>query len=329
MARHGVAGRHLLIVVAGGLLVWGGYSFWAELDRAAASLADFHWPVLGPVLALSLLNYLLRSLRWEYYLRLLSVRLPLLQSATVFLASLLFVITPGRLGEVAKSYFVNRLDGTPVARTVPVVLAERLSDLLATGLLAALGLLAFRRGWEVVGATSALAASVILFLGSRRLVQAAFGRLARLPRVGRAMPHLLEMYEGAYTLMRPFPLSVSMVLSVPAWFTECLGCYLILGAFGLHVPLLAATFAYTLATLVGALSMLPGGLGATEGSLAVMLAGMGVEPPVALAATFITRACTLWFAVGLGGAVLLAKNRELCGGKRLAQVMEEARGAKA
>jgi uncharacterized protein (TIRG00374 family) len=321
-----MAGRHLMLLVTAGLLFLGGAIFWGEMNRAAASMALFHWPILGPVLGLSVLNYLLRALRWEYYLRLLAVRLPLLKSLGIFLASLLFVITPGRLGEVAKSYFVNKVDCTvPVSRTVPVVLAERLVDLLATALLAAAGLATFSMGWEILLVCGVIVGGMIALISSRRLMQAVFSRLNRIPRLARAMPHILEMYEGAYTLMRPRPLLISLVLSVPAWFTECLGLYLVLGAFGVHVPLLAATFTYTLATLIGALSMLPGGLGATEGSLAVMLAGVGVDPGVALAATFITRACTLWFAVGLGGLVLLARNREFCGGARIGQVIKQVR----
>jgi uncharacterized protein (TIRG00374 family) len=323
------AGRHLWLAVAVGLLIFGGWSFWGELNRAAAGLATFRWVLLVPVLALSVLNYCLRALRWEYYLRLLGVRLPLLKSVAVFFASLLFCITPGRLGEVCKSYFVTKIDGaTPVARTVPVVLAERLQDLLATALLASAGLFTMSWGWPVVAVTFALVAGLLLFVGSRRLAQGFFARLARLPRLSPMVPHLLSLYEGSYTLLRPTPLAVAAVLSLPAWFTECLGCYLVLAGLGAEVPLLATTFAYTVATLIGALSMLPGGLGATEGSLTVFLVGLGVDTPTALAATFLTRACTLWFAVGLGGLVLLLCHRELCGGKRLAEVMAEAKQAK-
>jgi uncharacterized protein (TIRG00374 family) len=137
------------------------------------------------------------------------------------------------------------------------------------------------------------------------------------------MPHALELYEGTYILMRPAPFAVGLALSVPAWFTDCLGTYLILTGFGVHVPLLAVTFAYTLATLIGSVSMMPGGLGATEGSLAALLTGMGAPAPVAIAATFLIRACTFWFSAGVGGLLLLLRSREFCGGLRLASVTQE------
>mgnify|MGYP005833973455 CR=1 FL=1 len=326
MAGSAGAGRHLMLAVAVGLLVVGGWGFWEELRAAASGLKSFRWALLAPILALSALNYLLRALRWEYYLRLLGVRLPAASSISIFLASLLFCITPGRLGEVCKSYFVTKADPrVAVARTVPVVLAERLQDLLATAILASAGLAAFSWGWQVVAATLGLVAGLLVLVGSRRLAQAAIARLGRVPSLSRTVPHLLTLYEGSYTLLRPGPVGLAAVLSLPAWFTECLGCYLVLQGLGQEVPLLAATFAYTVATLVGALSMLPGGLGATEGTLAVMLTGLGTPTPTALAATFLIRACTLWFAVAVGGVVLVARNRELCGGQRLAEVMEEAK----
>jgi len=56
---------------------------------------------------------------------------------------------------------------------------------------------------------------------------------------------------------------------------------------------------------VGALSMLPGGLGVTEGSLTLMLVQKGLSEPNAFAATFIVRAVTLWFAVLVGAISVL------------------------
>lgn len=53
-------------------------------------------------------------------------------------------------------------------------------------------------------------------------------------------------------------------VSVVSWLFECFGFYLILINFGLDVNVLWPVFAYALSTIVGAVSMLPGGLGVTE-----------------------------------------------------------------
>ncbi len=57
---------------------------------------------------------------------------------------------------------------------------------------------------------------------------------------------------------------------------------------------------------MGALSFLPGGLGATEGSLVVATQRLliGVTQPVALASTLLARIATLWFGEIVGGIAL-------------------------
>ncbi|MFZ6019822.1 MAG: lysylphosphatidylglycerol synthase domain-containing protein, partial [Chloroflexota bacterium] len=62
-----------------------------------------------------------------------------------------------------------------------------------------------------------------------------------------------------------------------------------------------AVFILAFSTVVGAVSALPGGLGASEASIAGMLVLVGgAAPAIASAATVIIRLATLWFGVSLG-----------------------------
>ena len=64
-------------------------------------------------------------------------------------------------------------------------------------------------------------------------------------------------------------------------------------------------------TIAGALSFLPGGLGVQEIGMVKLLVVQadGVSEPVAAAATFVTRLCTLWFAVVVGVMALALTQR--------------------
>jgi uncharacterized protein (TIRG00374 family) len=110
-------------------------------------------------------------------------------------------------------------------------------------------------------------------------------------------------------LLRPTLLVQATLLGTLAWFCECLGFWIVLHGLGLHEPVARVTFIYALSTLVGALLLLPGGLGGTEGSMVAMLGADGISRPQAVAATFLTRIATLWFAVLLGAFVLLGDRR--------------------
>ena len=85
-----------------------------------------------------------------------------------------------------------------------------------------------------------------------------------------------------------------------AWFFECLAFQVVFAGLGVEVPLIKATFIYAFSTLAGALSMLPGGIGAAEGSMTSLLLLIQVPKALATTATIIIRICTIWFAVLLG-----------------------------
>jgi uncharacterized protein (TIRG00374 family) len=89
-------------------------------------------------------------------------------------------------------------------------------------------------------------------------------------------------------------------VSLFSWGFECLGYHLILLNFDINFGFFWASFSYAFATIVGAVSMLPGGLGVTEGSLTYLLIERGVANNIAVTTTFIVRVVTLWFAVIVG-----------------------------
>jgi uncharacterized protein (TIRG00374 family) len=93
-------------------------------------------------------------------------------------------------------------------------------------------------------------------------------------------------------------------LGTVSWLGEGIGFYLILLGLGLTPGWdLAglAVFILSFSTLVGAVSSLPGGLGAAEASIAGMLALLvGVPAETAAAATLLIRFATLWLGVSLG-----------------------------
>ncbi|MCX5930869.1 MAG: flippase-like domain-containing protein, partial [Cyanobacteria bacterium] len=62
--------------------------------------------------------------------------------------------------------------------------------------------------------------------------------------------------------------------------------------------------AHTSAGLLGALSLLPGGLGSTEAGTVGLLSLQGISLSAATSATLLIRLMTLWFATALGALCL-------------------------
>jgi uncharacterized protein (TIRG00374 family) len=282
------------------------YAGWDELSRVLVAFPP--WLAL-PVLLLSLANYLLRFLRWQLYLRRSGVAVPTGLSMRIFFSGLVMSVTPGKLGELLKAYLVRTHTNTPVTTTGPVVIAERLTDLLALVVLLFVGSLVYRTGWMELLASAAITSTLVVLLASPQATRLALAIVERVPPLRRFGQRLERAWVSMRFLLRPGLLVQATLLGSLAWFAECCGFGLVLHGLGVAEPLARATFIYSFSTLVGALLLLPGGLGGTEGSMVALLVADGAVKASAVAATFLTRLATLWFAVLVGALVLLGDRR--------------------
>lgn len=259
-ARWGV-GIGLAALVYLGLVVYAGW------DELRTTLALFHWSLLWPILALSLVNYGLRFVRWHLYLRRSAVRLAVAPSLSIFFSGLVMSVTPGKLGELLKAYLVRAETGTPVTRTAPIVIAERITDLLALVVLLFIGSLIERSGWMELAISGAITIALITGLASARVAGWMLHTVAKIPGLHRFGDRLEQSHRSMRALLRPRLLTEATGLGVLAWFAECLGFALVAHGFGAALTVERATFVYAFSTLVGALLLLPGGLGGTEASM--------------------------------------------------------------
>jgi len=310
-ARRSV-GRALVLSAAGGAAIYVAIAFFIGARAVGAELSSFAWPTAGLALALAGTNYLVRFLKWEMYLRLLEVRIPAGDSLAIYLAGYSLTVTPGKVGEVLRSYLLRQTHGVPIARSAGTVVAERVTDLIALTALALVGVSELGGGMRVLYAAGGLVGLFLVVASSRRLSHALIDITARLPLVGRLAPKLHEFYDGMAVLVRPAPLLIATLLSLVAWTLECLAFWLVVGGFaGTEASFRLCTFIYAAMTIAGALSFLPGGLGVQEGGMVSLLVSTakGLGKARAAAATFITRLCTLWFAVVVGLVALAIVQR--------------------
>jgi uncharacterized membrane protein YbhN (UPF0104 family) len=307
----------VVLGVAAGLFVYVGFSVWADARRVGEALATFHWSAVLAGLGLATANYVIRFVRWHYYLRVLGLVVPAGESFLVFLAGFSLTVTPGKLGEAVKALLLRDARGIPAARTAPIVLAERATDLVGLLLLATVGAARLGpdlRAFLIAGALVVGLGLVVVSVDS--LALPAIALAARLPGLRRLAPKLRQARDSAAAVLRPAPLAIAVVLSVAAWFLECVAFHVVVSGFdGATLSLYNATWIYAAMTVAGALSFLPGGLGVSEAVMLALLVrfGIGTERGVAAAATFVTRGCTLWFAVvvGLGALLIFARRKHV------------------
>jgi uncharacterized protein (TIRG00374 family) len=287
----------MLIAVAlyGLFVVYVGYQ---DIQHSLHQLdVDSVWIALG----LATCNYLIRFLKWEFYLARLGIRhVGKIDSLLIFLSGFVLTITPGKLGEVFKSAVLQRTHGIALERTAPVVVAERLTDAIGVIVLILIGSLGFSGGlaWAIAGLLAV--AMGMLFIVWSWPLQTLFKTLEKTP-MAKFVPRLQTALTSLRVLASPVALLWPTLLSIVAWGAEGYALQVLLLGFGASVGLMLPMFFYSTATLAGALIPVPGGLGVTEGMLQNQLVGLGgISAAVATSSMILVRLVTLWWAVLVG-----------------------------
>jgi uncharacterized protein (TIRG00374 family) len=316
-----VVRRWLWIVIALVVAV-AAISFAGDLGRIGDRIGGFAWGAFVAAIGLALANYVLRCVRWQLYLRRQGVTVPLASSVTVFFAGLSLSVTPGKLGELVKSYLLREMHGVPAPRTAPIVVAERVTDLIALLVLAVIGVAVYGVDPTIVVVAGIAIAVGLVLLAWQRPTRFLIDLATSPARLRRLRAPLHETLGGLASLCRPLPLIAATLVAIPAWGCECAGFALIVAGFpAAHFDLGLATVIYAGTTIAGALSFLPGGLCVTEGTMTLALVGGAthLDASTALAATLLTRLATLWFAVLIGLVFLTVARRRIA---RLAAITQ-------
>ncbi|MDX1644786.1 MAG: lysylphosphatidylglycerol synthase transmembrane domain-containing protein [Thermoanaerobaculia bacterium] len=300
-------GRRLLVPLLLALVAVAALALYADGRELARRLGEFDLALLVPVLALSLVNYALRFVRWHLYLLRLDASPGWVDSLWIFLFGFVLTVTPGKVGELGKAWLVRELEGGRGRDGIAAVMAERITDIVGVLVLICLGTLAFPGlaavAWTGLVVTLALTA----LLAWPRSVDLLAALLLRIPVLRDRARILVEMHHALGRLLRPGLLVAALMLSIVAWGAEGLGFALVVSSYTGETTWLAGLFDYSVGSMAGGLAMLPGGLVAAEGTLTALLVARGVDAAAAASATLIIRAATLWFAflLGLGAMPLL------------------------
>lgn len=290
----------IIIAIVSAAVIYLGFSFYVNFDKLVEAFSLFDWKWLPVVLLFSYFNYHIRFERWHYYLKKLKMDIPRNYSFMIFFAGMVMSITPGKFGEVLKSYLMKEYKGFSIHSTAPIILVERLVDFIALLIVAMVGAIIFNIGTGIVIGTLVFFLAILVLLSWQSLAVKIISKLEKINFISKFSGKILTAYNNSYQLLKPVPLFSMLLVTTVAWGFEGFGLYLILYVFNTSATFFWSIFIYSFSTIVGAITLLPGGLGGTEGSLTFLLVRTGIPLNIAFVSTFLIRICTLWFAIILG-----------------------------
>jgi uncharacterized protein (TIRG00374 family) len=308
--------------------IYAGLLLLVNTEELLANLRAYPWPLFVPVILLKLVAWVLRFGQWQYYLGVIEARdkISLFDSVALFLAGFTMAVSPGKIAEVLKSVILKVKTGIPIARSAPVVIAERVVDGVAV--VVVVFLVTLMAGEKIqLGAYGALIviSGVLLTIGLtavqiRRLAYLLLNICARLPLIKRAHRPLVEFYESSREILSLRHVIPTTIMGSLAHLADAFGFTIVLSGFGMDITwtlYLQATVIVGLAAAVGALSGLPNGAGVTEVSTSATLLAIVapqnpvITPSVAFTAALIEGFFHKWFRVFIGMLAAILFRRRL------------------
>lgn len=288
-----------------------------------------------------------RVAEFIYFLGVINARhrLSFFDSLLIFITNLMMVVSPGKAAELLKAVMIKIhtteivdgkkvQDGVPIARSAPIVIAERVVDGIAVLILMTITLLlagdqlnlGVYNGIDydnlsrtILYSSSALIVLGLIVIQIRPLAYFFLNLLKPLPLINKIHQPLVDFYESSREIFAIKHIAITSLLGVGVYFSSVLGFLLVLYGFGLEMNwqlILQATFIVGVTSAIGALSFIPNGAGVTEISNAGLLLAMvtPLQPimtvSLAAAAAFLQGFFHKWFRVLLGLAVaFLYRNR--------------------
>lgn len=300
--------RALAIFMACGAAIYLAAILWAGWQETLKVWERLGAGVLLGGVVVASLAYLLRFARWHYSLTWLGARVPRWRNLQVYLGGLALTVSPGKLGETLRSVLLLQDKVRPVS-SIAAFVADRMSDVLGVCLLGMLaGLIAGRQELHLVLAFPFVyGASFLLRFAVNHLAPGFLqrARASRLPLLSLG-PEALHVWARLWGGGRVAAFSLAALAAyglqalVFAWFCQ---------RAGMEIGVAQAVAVFAMATLFGAASMVPGGLGTMEAALVLQLGLLGVDGTQSVPVAIAIRLVTLWFGIFVGVMALALASR--------------------
>lgn len=279
-------------------------------SQFGAAVEHVRLVLLPAVVAVSVGYYLLQGVRWHQLLRAVGVPLRMGETLLINFAGQATAVLP--LGELTRAVLVTEATGTPFGAVVATVTVQELIYTMVLILFAIPGLLAVPHALPGIIAALVLTALVFLALAWCPAFRWLRAGVSHTPGLRNLLHEVDELHNDVVALFR------HRATLTGAWISAAQAAFVVtalwLVAEALDPGALSwegAALVFAVSNVAGALSLIPGGIGAYEASVVGLLVGLGIPPGVAAAIALVQRLFDKGLATAIGFAGYAVARRRL------------------
>jgi len=301
--------RNLLIALALVLaLAYVGIAVVTDASTLNGEIKRLGWLGCESVLLLSIVNYLVRFIRWQGLVDKLGHHLPAKRHLLYYLAGFAFTVSPAKAGETVRSLYLKN-HGVGFSESLAAFFVERFLDLFAILILAGFIALDYQPTYRLLTLVIAVVLAVVLFavcqMDLPKFIIVLAGRCGG--PLARSLNMIAKLLRSSRTLLNPRSILFGILLGLIAWGAEGVGFGIICHGLQINGNIWIFIGIYSLSALAGSAAFfLPAGLGGMEVVITALLTEQGATVKTSIIATLLCRLTTLWFAVLIGAAAAAA-----------------------
>ena len=293
--------NRLILVLVAVVGIYAIFLFISDYNIISEKISNFKINYLPLILLLVSASWVPLIIKWHFLLKNCEIDIPLTKSILVFLSGTAFEITPGQIGALMKSQILKTIYNIPRTKTAPIVLVEKVYDLIGAILASIIGIIILGVYPYLIVIAILVLAVIFFFMYYRPASELFFKRITKLKFFSKYIENISESYKTVQKSTNVKVATVCILLAVTYWFIISAAAYYILIGFDINtLDYLKVLAIYVTSILLGAISFIPAGIGITEGTLAGLLTLEGIGVSTALILSVMIRILTLWYSVGVG-----------------------------
>lgn len=301
MNLKSIAKNNFIIIVAV-LVIYIAIILYSDIGKFLQVTSHIDLQKILFVLFLMSLSMLLLALRFHRLVLALGAQINIKKSIAIYFLGLAFSVTPFSSGTVIKSHIIKRDLSIPIAKTFPIILIEKWNELVAVVILLVFFLfLHFTLESALVTAMGVVLVSVFLVIIKNERTFVIF------KKIGSKISFLKQIEENVNNSKNSIQILTNrkntvegIVFTLASKILETISVVLVFETVGISLNFATSGQVYFSGVLLGFLSLIPGGLGVTEGSILGLLLRLGNDFALASAAVIMIRLATFWFPTALG-----------------------------
>ena len=288
----------VLVVVIGNYAI---FLFVSDYNIISEKISNFKVNYLPLILFLVSASWIPLIIKWHFLLKNSEVDIPLTKSIAVFFSGVAFEITPGQIGALIKSQILKTSYNIPRTKTVPIVIVEKVYDLIGAILASVIGIIILGMEIYLIAIAISVLAFIFFFMYHKPASELFFNRITKLKFFSKHIENISGFYEIVQKSTNVRAATICILLALAYWFMASAAAYYTLISFDVNIlDYLKVLAIYSTSTLLGAISFIPAGIGITEGSIAGLFTLNGIDVSTALILAVMIRIFTLWYSVSVG-----------------------------